>query len=88
MLNELSERVDKLGENFNREKWNIKMEMENLKKDQTEMKNTLQGINAGADEAADQIRDLEDKGVENTQSEQQKEKHNPRDEDSRRPLGL
>ena len=40
----------------------------------TEIKNTLQGINSGADEAEDQIRDLEGKKPENIQSEQQKEK--------------
>ena len=40
----------------------------------TEMKTILQGINSGADEAEDQIRDLEGKKPENIQSEQQKEK--------------
>ena len=34
-----------------------------------EMRNALQGINRGVDEAEDQIRDLEDKEAENTQSE-------------------
>ena len=38
------------------------------------MRNTLQGINSGVDEVEDQIRDLEGKEAENTQSEQQKEK--------------
>ena len=37
------------------------------------MKNTLEGINSRLDEAEDQIRDLEDKVAENTQSEQKKE---------------
>ena len=36
------------------------------------MKNTLQGINSGVDEAEDQTKDLEGKEVENTQSEQKK----------------
>ena len=44
-----------------------------MKNTLTEM-NTLQGINSRADEAEDQIRDLEDKEVENTQSEQQRKK--------------
>ena len=38
------------------------------------MKNILQGINSKVDEAEDQIRDLEDKKVENTQSEQPPQK--------------
>ena len=33
------------------------------------MKNTLQGINSGVNEAEDQVRYLEDKEAENTQSE-------------------
>ena len=33
MLDELKERVDDLSENFNKE-WNIKMEIENIKKEQ------------------------------------------------------
>ena len=37
------------------------------------MKNTLEGLNSRLDEAEDQIRDLEDKVAENTQSEQKKE---------------
>ena len=40
--------------------------------------NTLQGINSGVDEAEGQIRDLGYKKAENTQSEQQQLKRNPR----------
>ena len=47
------------------------MEMENIKKNQSEMKKTLEGINSRVEEAEDQISNLEDKGTENTQSEQQ-----------------
>ena len=54
------------------------MELENIKNNQPEMKNTLtktknalQGINSGAE---DQIRDLEGNETDNTQLEQQKEK--------------
>ena len=57
------------------------MELENIKNNQPEMKNTLtktknalQGINSGVDEAEDQIRDLEGNETDNTQLEQQKEK--------------
>ena len=42
----------------------------------TEMKNTLQGIDSGADEAGDQIIDLEDKEAKNIPSEEQKIKNN------------
>ena len=38
------------------------------------MKNTLDEINSRLDEEQDRIRNLDDKVVENTQSEQQKEK--------------
>ena len=44
----------------------------------TEMMNTLEVINRRLDEAKYQIRDLEDKEAENTQSEQQKVKKNPK----------
>ena len=40
----------------------------------TEMKNTLEGINSRITEAEKQIRDLEDKLVEITAAEQNKEK--------------
>ena len=43
-----------------------------MKNTQTEMKNTLQGINSGVDEAEDQIEDLKYKEAETTQSEQAK----------------
>ena len=43
MLNELSEK-------FNKEIENIKMVLENKKKDYSEMKNTLQQVNSGLDE--------------------------------------
>ena len=41
ILNELRRRVDELSENFNKEMGNIKMETENIKKYQVEMKDTL-----------------------------------------------
>ena len=66
MFNELMGRIDDLSENFNNnKKGNIGTEIENIKKNKsemkntlTEMKNTLQAINSGVDEAEDQIRDL------------------------------
>lgn len=41
----------------------------------TTTKNTLEGIDTRLDEAEDWIGNLEDKGAENTQSEQHKEKN-------------
>ena len=46
------------------------------------MKNTLEGFNSRLDEAEDQISKVEDKVAENTQTEQQKEKKNFKNEDS------
>ena len=57
------------------------MEIENIKKHQsemkttlTEMKDTLQGINSGGDEVEIQINNLEHKEEKSIQSEQQEEK--------------
>ena len=52
----------------------------------TEMKNTLEGINSRITEAEEQINDLEDKIVEITAAEQNKEKRMKRIEDSLRDL--
>ena len=55
------------------------MKLENITKKQptmkntlTEMKNTVQGINSGVNEAEDEINDLKDKEAKNTHSEQGK----------------
>ena len=50
----------------------------------TERKNTLEGINSRLDEVEDWISNLEDKVAEDTQSEQQQEKKDPKNEG---PLG-
>ena len=52
-----------------------------------EIKNSLEGINRRISEAEEQISDLEDKIVEITTAEQNKEKRMKRIEDSLRPLG-
>ena len=52
----------------------------------TEMKNTLEGINSRITEAEEQISDLEDRMVEFTATEQNKEKRMKRNEDSLRDL--
>ena len=48
----------------------------------TEMKNTLEGINSRRTEAKERISDLEDRMVEFTAVEQNKEKRKKRNEDS------
>ena len=57
--------------------------MDNTK---TEMKTTLEGINSRITEAEERINDLEDKIVEITTAEQNKEKRMKRAEDSLRDL--
>ena len=52
----------------------------------TEMKNTLKGINSKITEAEEQKSDLEDRMVEFTATEQNKEKRMKRNEDSLRDL--
>ena len=53
----------------------------------TEMKNTLEGINSRITEAEEHISDLEDRMVEFTAADQNKEKTKKRNEDSLRDLG-
>ena len=62
--------LKELSENY------MKKDIETIKKSQSEMKNTLEGINSRLGEAEDRISDFEDKVAENTQSDQQKEKKN------------
>ena len=50
------------------------------------MKNTLGRVNSRLDEAQDHIKDLQNKVVENIQSEQQKEKNIFKNEDSLKDL--
>ena len=52
----------------------------------TEMKNTLEGINSRITEAEEQKSDLEDRMVEFTAAEQNKEKRMKRNEESLRDL--
>ena len=49
-------------------------DLQKLKKKQTEMKNTLEGINSRITETEEQINDLEDRMVEITATEQSTEK--------------
>ena len=84
MIQNLGNRIDKMQETF-------KKDLEELKKqatmNNTVNKNTLEGINGRITEAEERISDLEDKIVEITTAEQNKEKRMKRTEDSLRDLG-
>ena len=79
--------MEKIQETFNKdlEELNDKQTMMNNKIN--EIKNSLEGINSRIMEAEEWISDLEDKIVEITTTEQNKEKRMKRIEDGLRPLG-
>ena len=86
MIQNLRSRMEKIKEIFNKD-------LEELKSTQTMMSNTinkiencLEGINSRITEAEQWISDLEDKIVEITTAEQNKEKRMKRTEDSLRDL--
>ena len=75
MIQDLGKRMEKMQEMFTKD-------LEELKNKQTEMNNTLEGINSRITEAEEQINDLEDRMVEITATEQNKEKRRRRNENS------
>ena len=85
-------KIEKLQEMFNKDLEGLKNKhIEELKNKQTEMnntktemKNTLEGISSRITEAEEWISDLEDRMVEFTAAEQNKEKRMKRNEDSLR----
>ena len=86
MIQNLGNRIDKIQETFNKD-------LEELKSKQTEMnntingiKNSLEGINSRITEAEEWISDLEDKKVEITTAEQNKEKRMKKIENSLRDI--
>ena len=86
MIQNLGNRMEKIQET-------LKKDLEELKSKQTmmnntinEIKNSLEGINTRIPEADEWISDLEDKIVEITTAEQNKEKRRKRIEDSLRDL--
>ena len=91
MIQDLGKRmevkIEKMQEMFNKELEELKNKhLEELKNKQTEMKNILEGISSIITEAEEQISDLEDRMVEFTVTEQNKEKRMKRNEDSLRDL--
>ena len=73
-------------EMFNKDLGELKNKQTEMTNTITEMKNTLEGINSRITRAEEQISDLEDRMVEFSATEQNKEKRMKRNEDSLRDL--
>ena len=78
--------IEKIQEMFNKDREELKNKQTEMNNTITEMKNTLEGINSRITEAEERISELEDRRVENTATEQNKEKRMKRNEDSLRDL--
>ena len=90
MIQDLGKRmeakIEKIQEMFNKDLDELKNKQTEMSNTKTEMKNTLEGINSRITEAEEQISDLEDRMVEFTAVEQNKDKRMKRNEDSLRDL--
>ena len=75
MIQNLGHRMEKIQEAFNKDLEEIKSKQTMMNKTINEIKNSLEGINSRINEA-EQISHLEDKIVEITTAEQNKEKKN------------
>ena len=87
MIQNLGNRMEKIQETFNKELEELKSKQMMMNNTINEIKNSLEGINSRITEAEEWIRwisDLEDKRVEITTAEQNKEKRMKRIEDSLR----
>uniref|UniRef100_A0A8C9BUF7 L1 transposable element RRM domain-containing protein n=1 Tax=Phocoena sinus TaxID=42100 RepID=A0A8C9BUF7_PHOSS len=85
MIQNLGNRIEKMQETFNKDLEELKMKQATMNT-VNEIKNTLDGINSRITEAEERISVLEDKVVEITTAEQNKEKRIKRTEDSLRDL--
>ena len=86
MIQNLGNRMEKTKETFNKDLEEQKSKQAVTNNTITEIKNTLEGTNSRITEAEKQICELEDKMVELTAGEQNKEKRMKRIEDSLRDL--
>ena len=86
MIQNLGKRMEKIQETFNKDLQELKGKQTMMNNTIKENKNSLKGINSRITEAEEQISDLEDKIVEITIGEQNKEKRMKRIEDSLRDL--
>ena len=87
MIQNIGNRVEKIQETFNKDLEELKSKQKVMNNTINEIRNSLEGINSGITEAEERVSDLEDKIVEITTAEQNKEKRMKRTEDTQRPLG-
>ena len=86
MIQNLGDRIKKMQETLNKDLEELKRKQAMMNNTINETKNTLEGINSRKTEEEERISDLEDKIVEITTAEQNKEKRMKRSEDSLRDL--
>ena len=86
MIQNLGNRIDKMQETFNKDLEELKRSEAMMKNTINEIKNNLDGINSRITETEEWISGLEDKIVEITTAEQNKEKRMKRTENSLRDL--
>ena len=84
MIQNLGNRMEKIQETLNKDLEELKSKQTMMNNTINEIKNSLEGINSTITEGEEWIRDLEDKIVEITTAEQNKEKRMRRIEDSLR----
>ena len=86
MMQNLGTRMEKIQETFNKDLEELKSKQTMMNNTINEVKNSLEGINSRITEAEEWISDLEDKIVDITTTEQNKEKRMKRIEDNLRDL--
>ena len=86
MIQNLENRIEKIQETFNKDLEDLKSKQTMMNNTIPKIKNTLEGIKSRITEAEEQISYLEDKILEITATEQNKEKRMKRIEDSLRDL--
>ena len=84
MIQNLGNRMEKIQETFNKDLEELKSKQTMMNNTINEIRNSLEGINSRITEAEERISDMEDKTVEITTAEQNKEKRMKRIEDSLR----
>ena len=82
MIQNLGNRMEKIQETFNKDSEELKSKQTMMNSTINEIKNSLEGINSRITKEEEWISDLEDKIVEITTTEQNKEKRMKRLEDS------
>ena len=76
VIQNLGNRMEKIQETFNKDLEDLKSKQTVMNNTINEIKNSLEGINSRITEAEEWLSDLEDKRVEITTAEQNKEKKN------------